>query len=276
MREPAFFVIMALYMPHQDKFIHLHTHTEYSLLDGACRIPDLVARAKELGMSALAVTDHGNMYAAVEFYLKAKEEGLKPIIGCEMYVAPRTRFDKETKEDRSPYHLTCLAKNSTGYHNLMKLASLASIEGFYSRPRVDRELLEKYKEGLVVMSGCAGGEVQRHLLAGRTEEARAAAEYFKSLWGDDFYLEIMDFDLEEFRALKPALVKLSKETGIPLVASNDVHCAACATLHSVAPGVTAGFVVQLTNAPLAPRQVAVAYTSHQPSSNLLVRPPPSA
>ena len=211
-------------MPHQDKFIHLHTHTEYSLLDGACRIPDLVARAKELGMSALAVTDHGNMYAAVEFYLKAKEEGLKPIIGCEMYVAPRTRFDKETKEDRSPYHLTCLAKNSAGYHNLMKLASLASIEGFYSRPRVDRELLEKYKEGLVVMSGCAGGEIQRHLLAGRTAEAKAAAEYFKSLWGEDFYLEIMDFDLEEFKALKPALVQLSKETGIPLVASNDVHC----------------------------------------------------
>jgi DNA polymerase-3 subunit alpha len=211
-------------MPHQDKFIHLHTHTEYSLLDGACRIPDLVARAKELGMSALAVTDHGNMYAAVEFYLKAKEEGLKPIIGCEMYVAPRTRFDKETKEDRSPYHLTCLAKNSTGYHNLMKLASLASIEGFYSRPRIDRELMEKYKEGLVVMSGCAGGEIQRHLLAGRPAEARAAAEYFKSLWGGDFYLEIMDFDLLEFKALKPALIKLSQETGIPLVASNDVHC----------------------------------------------------
>jgi DNA polymerase-3 subunit alpha len=211
-------------MPHQDKFIHLHTHTEYSLLDGACRIPDLVARAKELGMSALAVTDHGNMYAAVEFYLKAKEEGLRPIIGCEMYVAPRTRFDKETKEDRSPYHLTCLAKNSVGYHNLMKLASLASIEGFYSRPRIDRELIEKYKEGLVVMSGCAGGEIQRHLLAGRTEEARAAAEYFKSLWGEDFYLEIMDFDREEFKALKPALIKLSQATGIPLVASNDVHC----------------------------------------------------
>lgn len=211
-------------MPHKDKFIHLHTHTEYSLLDGACRIPDLLGRAKELGMHALAVTDHGNMYAAVEFYLKAREMGIKPIIGCEMYVAPRTRFDKETKEDRSPHHLTFLAKNSLGYHNLMRLASLASIEGFYSRPRIDRELMEKYKDGLVVMSGCASGEIQRHLLAGRTAEARAAAEYFQSLWGEDFYLEIMDFALEEFRELRTALIKLSQETGIPLVASNDVHC----------------------------------------------------
>jgi DNA polymerase III subunit alpha len=211
-------------MPHKDKFIHLHTHTEYSLLDGACRIPDLLGRAKELGMHALAVTDHGNMYAAVEFYLKAKELGVKPIIGCEMYVAPRTRWDKETKEDRSPHHLTFLAKNSLGYHNLMKLASLASIEGFYSRPRIDRELIEKYKEGLVVMSGCASGEIQRNLLAGKADQARETAEYFRGLWGDDFYLEVMDFELEEIKELRPALVKLSRETGIPLVASNDVHC----------------------------------------------------
>jgi DNA polymerase-3 subunit alpha len=211
-------------MPHRGKFIHLHTHTEYSLLDGACRLPGLIARAKELGMPALAVTDHGNMYAAVDFYLQAKEAGLKPIIGCEMYVAPRTRHDKETKEDRSPHHLTFLAKNQIGYKNLLKLASLASIEGFYSRPRIDRELMEKYKDGLVVMSGCATGEISRYLMAGKTELARASAEYFKGLWGDDFYLEIMDFNLEEFKALKPMMIELSKETGIKLVASNDVHC----------------------------------------------------
>ncbi|MDD5593111.1 MAG: DNA polymerase III subunit alpha [Candidatus Margulisbacteria bacterium] len=211
-------------MPHRDKFIHLHTHTEYSLLDGACRIPDLIARAKELGMHSLAVTDHGNMYAAIEFYLKAKEAGLKPIIGCEMYVAPRTRFDKETKEDRSPHHMTFLAKDRTGYKNLLKLASLASIEGFYSRPRIDRELMEKYREGLVVLSGCASGEIQRALLAGNPEAARESAEYFKGLWGEDFYLEIMDFNLPEFKELKAMMLKLSKETGIAMVASNDVHC----------------------------------------------------
>ncbi|MBN3033789.1 MAG: DNA polymerase III subunit alpha [Candidatus Saganbacteria bacterium] len=211
-------------MPHRQKFVHLHVHTEYSLLDGACRLPDLIGRAKELGLGTLAVTDHGNMYAAIDFYLQAKAAGLKPIIGCEMYVAPRTRHDKETKEDRSPHHLTLLAKNQAGYRNLLKLASLASLEGFYSRPRVDRELLEKYRTGLVAMSGCASGEVQRALLAGKLKEARAAAEYFKSLWGEDFYLEIMDFDLAETRALRPALVQLSREAGIPLVATNDVHC----------------------------------------------------
>src|SRR3989344_4635987 len=126
-------------MPHRDKFIHLHVHTEYSLLDGACRLPDLLTRAKELGMKSLAVTDHGYMYAALDFYLQAKKAGIKPLIGCELYVAPRSRFDKETKEDRSPYHLTLLAKDTVGYHNLLKLVSLASLEGFYARPRIDRE-----------------------------------------------------------------------------------------------------------------------------------------
>ena len=151
-------------MPHRDQFIHLHTHTEYSLLDGACRISDLLKRAKELGMFSLGVTDHGNMYSAVDFYVQAKDAGIKPIIGCECYVAPRTRFDKETKEDRSPYHLTVLAKNMAGYKNLLKLVSLASIEGFYSRPRIDHELLEKYREGLIVLSGCAQGAVPYQLL----------------------------------------------------------------------------------------------------------------
>jgi DNA polymerase-3 subunit alpha len=211
-------------MPHRDKFIHLHTHSEYSLLDGACRISELIKRAKELGMHSLALTDHGNMYAAIEFYLKAKEEGVKPIVGCEMYVAPRTRFDKETKEDRSPYHLTMLAKNLAGYKNLLKLASLASIEGFYSRPRVDLELLGKYREGLVVLSGCAEGEISRRLREGKEDNAREAARRYRELWGDDFYLEVIDLGLEEFKELKPKLIEFSKSTGIPLVATNDVHC----------------------------------------------------
>ncbi|MFA4843324.1 MAG: DNA polymerase III subunit alpha [Candidatus Margulisiibacteriota bacterium] len=209
-------------MPHGN-FVHLHVHSEYSLLDGACRIADLVARAKELEMPAVAVTDHGNMYAAVEFYLKAKEAGIKPLIGCEMYVAPRTRFDKETKEDRSPNHLTLLCKDQAGYKNLIKLVSLASIEGFYSRPRVDQELLKLYRGGLVALSGCSEGEIGRRLQAGNKAEAKAAALRYQEIYGDDFYLEIMDIGIEELKHLRPQLIELAKETGIPLVATNDVH-----------------------------------------------------
>ncbi|MFH1389906.1 MAG: DNA polymerase III subunit alpha [Candidatus Margulisiibacteriota bacterium] len=211
-------------MPHGKKFVHLHNHTEYSLLDGACRIADLLAKAKEYGQSAIAVTDHGNMYAAIEFYLAAKELGIKPIIGCELYVAPRTRFDKETKEDRSPFHLTALAKNEAGYKKLIKMVSLASIEGFYSRPRVDKELLKQYAGDLVLMSGCAGGEIARLIRAGHYDEAKKAALWYKELAGEDFYLEIMELGLPELAALNPELIRLSKETGIKLVATNDVHC----------------------------------------------------
>ena len=211
-------------MPHGKKFIHLHNHTEYSLLDGACRIADLLAKAKEYGQTAVAVTDHGNMYAAVEFYLAAKELGLKPIIGCELYVAPRTRFDKETKEDRSPFHLTALCKNEVGYKNLIKMVSIASIEGFYSRPRVDKDLLKQRHEGLVLMSGCAGGEIAKQIMAGKYEEAKKTALWYKELAGDDFYIEVMELDLPDLKALKPELVRLAKETGIKLVATNDVHC----------------------------------------------------
>lgn len=211
-------------MPHRDHFVHLHTHTEYSLLDGACRLPDLFKRAKELGMAALALTDHGHMYAVIDFYRMAKEAGIKPLIGCELYVAPRSRFDKETKEDRSPYHLTVLAKDLTGYKNLIKLASLASLEGFYSRPRVDRELLEKYHAGLVVLSGCPQGEVPILLLQGNIEKAKEAALWHRNVFGDDYYLEIMDLGLADFGEVPPRLISLSSETGIPLVATNDVHC----------------------------------------------------
>ncbi|MGB9613833.1 MAG: PHP domain-containing protein, partial [Candidatus Margulisiibacteriota bacterium] len=220
----ALFYVKIKSMPHREKFVHLHIHSEYSLLDGACRISDLLERAKELRLPALALTDHGYMYAAIKFYVQAKEVGIKPILGCEFYVAPRTRFDKETKEDRSPFHLTVLAKNQVGYKNLLKLATLASLEGFYSRPRIDRQLLEKYREGLVVLSGCPEGEVPTLLLQGKIEEAQKAAQWHRELFGDDYYLEIMDLGLPEFKNLCLLMSELSKKTGIPLVATNDVHC----------------------------------------------------
>lgn len=210
-------------MPHKDKFVHLHTHSEFSLLDGAARIPDLVKTAKELGMHALALTDHGNMYAAVKFYCAAKDAGIKPILGCELYVAPRTRFDKETKQDRSPFHLTVLAMDLQGYRNLIKLVSLASIEGFYSRPRVDKELLQKYKEGLIVLSGCPKGEVPSLIVNGKYDQAKSVASWYKDLFGKNYYLEIQDLGLPEFKEFNPQLIKLGSELGIKLVATHDVH-----------------------------------------------------
>ena len=175
-------------------------------------------------MHSLAVTDHGNMYAVVDFYLQAKEFGIKPLVGCELYVAPRSRFDKETKEDRSPYHLTVLAKDKTGYKNLLKLVSLASLEGFYSRPRVDRELLEKYHAGLVVLSGCPKGEVPTLLLEGREQKAEEAVNWHREIFGEDYYLEIMDLNLPDFKELRPKLTEFSRRVNIPLVATNDIHC----------------------------------------------------
>jgi DNA polymerase-3 subunit alpha len=210
-------------MPHREKFVHLHCHSQFSLLDGAGRVPDLIEAAKKSGMHTLALTDHGTMYGIISFFTAAKKMGVKPIIGCEVYVAPRTRFNKETKEDRSPYHLTLLAKDQQGYKNLMNLVSLASIEGFYSRPRIDRELIQKYRAGLVVLSGCPKGEVPSLLMAGQDEKAKAAAFWYKNLFGDDYYLELQDLDLPEFKALIPKLVKLGKELKIKVVATNDVH-----------------------------------------------------
>ncbi|MEE8638704.1 MAG: DNA polymerase III subunit alpha [Candidatus Margulisiibacteriota bacterium] len=210
-------------MPHKDKFVHLHSHSEFSLLDGEARIPDLVKTAKELGMHSLALTDHGNMYAAVKFYSAAKEAGIKPILGCEMYVAPRTRFDKETKQDRSPYHLTVLARDGQGYRNLLRLVSLASIEGFYSRPRIDRELLQNHRKGLMILSGCPKGEVPQLIVQGKYEQAKQVASWYKELFGDNYYLEIQDMGLAEFKKFNPELAKLGKELGIKLVATNDVH-----------------------------------------------------
>ena len=204
-------------------FTHLHVHTEYSLLDGACRIDKLMARAKELGMGAMAITDHGVMFGAVRFYEEAKKAGIKPIIGCECYVAPRTRFDKDAQLDRHQYHLVLLVKNETGYKNLIKMVSIAYKEGYYYKPRIDHELLEKYHEGLVCLSACLVGKIQRALMDGDYDTAREEALYFKGLFGDDFYLELQDQGLEEEIRVNRGLRKLSAELGIKMVATNDVH-----------------------------------------------------
>ena len=204
-------------------FIHLHVHSEYSLLDGASRIEDLAKRAKDLGMKGMAITDHGSMYGVVKFYLKMKEAGLKPIIGSELYVAPNGRFNKNTAEDRSPYHLTAIAKNMTGYKNLIKLVSKGNTEGFYSRPRVDRELIEQYKDGLIILSGCSKGELARLILANEDKKARELASFYKGLFGADYYLEMMYHGIPEQKIINLYLEKLSKEMDIPCVATNDSH-----------------------------------------------------
>ena len=202
-------------------FTHLHVHTEYSLLDGMSRIPKLVSRAKELGMEALAITDHGAMYGAIQFYLAAKEAGIKPIIGCEVYLAPGSRFGREAG-DKNNYHLILLAKNQTGYRNLIQLTTKAQLEGFYYRPRVDKELLTEYNQGLIALSACIKGEVPNLILQGRHEEAKQAALWYQQTF-DDFYLEIMRHPMPELEQINQTLIPLGRELGIPLVATNDVH-----------------------------------------------------
>ena len=202
-------------------FSHLHVHTEYSLLDGTCRIPQLVARARELGMDSLAITDHGVMYGAIEFYLAAKKAGIKPIIGSEVYVAQNSRFGRDPS-DKDKYHLVLLAKNDIGYRNLIQLTTKAHLEGFYYRPRVDKELLEQYHEGLIALSACLGGEVPRFMLEGRSEEAKQAAMWYKQTF-DDFYLEIQRHPIPELEQINQGLISMSSEFDIPLVATNDVH-----------------------------------------------------
>ena len=200
-------------------FVHLHVHTEYSLLDGACRIKRLVSRAKEMGMSAVAVTDHGNVYAAVEFYDECKAQGIKPIIGCEMYVAEGSRFDRVGK----PYHLILLCKNEQGYRNLCKLSSASYTEGFYYKPRIDFELLSQHSEGLICLSACLAGEIARKLSDNNYDGAKETAMRYKALFGDDYYIEVQDHDLEEQRSILPYQYKLVRELGIKCVATNDCH-----------------------------------------------------
>jgi DNA polymerase-3 subunit alpha len=202
-------------------FTHLHVHTEYSLLDGMCRIPQLVARAKELGMESLAITDHGVMYGVIEFYQEAREAGLKPIIGVEMYIAPGSRQSRSPGE-KAGYHLILLARNKTGYDNLLQLTTRAQLEGFYYKPRVDKELLAEHHEGLIALSACLSGEISFLLLNNRAAEAREAARWYRDTFGD-FYLEIMRHPMPEMEAVNPRLIELGGELDIPLVATNDTH-----------------------------------------------------
>ena len=202
-------------------FTHLHVHTEYSLLDGMCRIREVVWKAKELGMESLAITDHGALYGVVDFYLAAKEAGIKPIIGCEFYVAPQTRHSRNAA-DRSPYHLVLLAKDKIGYQNLLQLSTKAYLEGFYYKPRVDKELLTQYHHGLIALSGCASGEIARLILAGDISKAHASAQWYKEVFGD-YYLEVQRHPMPELERIEPNLLSLSAELNIPIVATNDVH-----------------------------------------------------
>jgi len=206
-------------------FVHLHNHTHYSLLDGLTKIPELIKRAKEQGSPAVAITDHGNMYGVIEFYQTCKKEGIKPIIGVEAYLAKGSRFDKATRDDARNYHLVLLAKNNVGYRNLIKLTTLAHMEGFYYKPRIDWELLKKYHEGLIATSACLGGEMAQLVRAGNKEALEKRAKEYKELFGSgNFYLELMDHpQLEGQSEINEALIELGKKLDIPLVATNDVH-----------------------------------------------------
>ncbi|OGP90921.1 MAG: DNA polymerase III subunit alpha [Deltaproteobacteria bacterium RBG_16_47_11] len=206
-------------------FIHLHVHSQYSLLDGAIRFEEVFSLAKKYHMNAVALTDHGNMFGAVEFYQKAIQHGIKPIVGCEIYVAPGSRFEKKTGEgEEGSYHLTLLVKNETGYFNLLKLVSLASIEGFYYKPRVDKELLTRYHEGLIALSGCIKGELAVHAAKGETKRAIQAAEEYRKIFGPDrFYIEIQNNGVENQLLLNQRLIEIGRDLSIPLTATNDCH-----------------------------------------------------
>ena len=205
-------------------FVHLHVHTEYSLLDGSARITELIDEVKSMGMEAIAITDHGGMFGVIDFYKYAKKQGVKPIIGCEVYTASRTMVDKDPVKDKNQGHLVLLAKNMVGYKNLLKIVSKGYTEGFYYKPRVDALVLEEYHEGIIALSACLAGSVQRRLLNQDYLGAKEEALKYAGIFGEDhFYLELQDHGLEEQRTVNKQLLKLSKETGIPLVASNDIH-----------------------------------------------------
>ena len=206
-------------------FTHLHVHTEYSLLDGSNKIREYVARVKELGMDSAAITDHGVMFGVIDFYREAKAAGINPILGCEVYVAPNSRFDKETSGGENRYHhLVLLAENNQGYSNLMKIVSKGFVEGFYYKPRVDMEVLGKYHEGIIALSACLAGEVQRYLTRGMYEDAKKSALKYEEIFGKgNFFLELQDHGIPEQKMVNQQLMRMSKELGIGLVATNDVH-----------------------------------------------------
>lgn len=204
-------------------FAHLHVHTEYSLLDGACRINRLASAAKQKGMNSIAITDHGVMYGVIDFYRECKKQGVKPIIGCEVYVAPHSRFDKNSAYEKY-YHMVLLCKNNTGYKNLIKLVSLGFTEGFYSKPRIDDELLEKYHEGLICLSACLAGEIPQKLLDGDYDTAKSKAVYYRDLFGkDNFFIELQNHGIEEQERIIPNLVRIADEIGVDIIATNDCH-----------------------------------------------------
>src|SRR5687768_1622769 len=204
------------------EFVHLHVHTHYSLLDGACRCNDLVKRAKTLGMDAIAISDHGCMFGVIEFYSEAKKEGIKPIIGMEAYMAPGDRRDRQQVNGESAFHLLLLAQDLEGYKNLIKLSSIAYREGFYYKPRIDKDVLREYSKGLIATSACLGGEVASSLMKRDTKAARAAAETYAEIFGERFFIEVQKH-IKEQDQVNPELVEVSKKLGVGLVATNDVH-----------------------------------------------------
>ncbi|MEE1042487.1 MAG: DNA polymerase III subunit alpha, partial [Clostridia bacterium] len=205
-------------------FVHLHTHTAYSLLDGACRIEKLIDEAKKHNQSAVAVTDHGVMYGIVDFYKEAKKNGIKPIIGCEMYVAPRTLYEKEHSYDSKRYHLILLAKNNVGYKNLVKLVSIAHTEGFYVKPRIDKGVLRQYSEGLICLSACIAGEIPQAILNNDIDGARLLVQEYISIFGkENFFLEMQNHGIKEEMQVNTHLVNFAREFGVGVVATNDVH-----------------------------------------------------
>src|SRR5699024_4654931 len=206
-----------------NRFVHLHVHTEFSLLDGSIKVKDLIRRTKELGMNSIAITDHGSMFGIIEFYKEAKKQDIKPILGSEIYMTLNKYTDKEPK-DKKQYHLVLLAENNVGYKNLMKIVSEAYVNGFYYKPRADKDILKKYSEGIIALSACLGGEVQQYLLDNNYEGEKNAAIEMRDIFGkDNFFLELQNQGIEEQIDVNNNLIKISEEVDIPLIATNDVH-----------------------------------------------------
>ena len=205
-------------------FVHLHVHTEFSLLDGMCRVTKLIDKAKEQGMTSIALTDHGSMYGAFKFFIAAKNAGIKPIIGCELYKANGDRRSKPENGERANYHLLTLVKNLKGYQNLLELVTKANLEGFYYKPRVDWELLEKHSEGLIVTTSCLAGEIPQLILKDNIAKAEETLKIYHKLFKDDFYIELQRHPgVDELDKVNDVLIKFSRKYGIPLIATNDVH-----------------------------------------------------
>src|SRR5437868_13116313 len=225
------------------KFAHLHCHTHYSLLDGASRIPELVARVKALGMNAVAITDHGNLYGAIEFYQACKEAGINPVVGYEAYVAPAGRGDRDArKRGDAGYHLTLLAKNRTGFKNLTKMASAAYLDGYHYVPRIDKELLAEHHDGLICLSGCASSEFSEFILKDQLDEAAKTAEWFASIFGPNFYIEIQNNGLDIQKQCGDGAIDIARRKGWPLVATCDAHylCQKDAFAHEVLLAINTG------------------------------------